>query len=57
MPVAAIVPPNASAELGQHPIGTGPWKFVSWSHDDAIVLAANAEYWGTRPRSDTLGYG
>ena len=54
MPVAAIVPPNASTELGQHPIGTGPWKFVSWSHDDAIVLAANAEYWGTRPRSDTL---
>jgi peptide/nickel transport system substrate-binding protein/oligopeptide transport system substrate-binding protein len=54
MPVAAIVPAGASAELGQHPVGTGPWRFVAWSHDDAILLAANPEHWGTRPRSDTL---
>lgn len=54
MPVAAIVPPDAGAELGQHPVGTGPWRFVSWAHDDAIVFAANTSYWGGRPRSDTL---
>jgi peptide/nickel transport system substrate-binding protein/oligopeptide transport system substrate-binding protein len=54
MPVAAIVPLGAAADLGQHPVGTGPWRFVSWSHDDAIVFAANAGYWGGRPRSDTL---
>lgn len=54
MPVAAIVPPGAAADLGQHPVGTGPWRFVSWSHDDALVFAANTGYWGARPRSDTL---
>ena len=54
MPVAAIVPPGATADLGERPVGTGPWRFVSWSHDDAIVLAANPEYWGARPSSDTL---
>ncbi len=54
MPVAAIVPPTAGADLGQNPVGTGPWRFVSWSHDDAILFAANAGYWGTRPRSDSL---
>lgn len=54
MPVAAITPPGAGAALGEQPVGTGPWRFVTWSHDDAIVLAANPEYWGDRPLSDTL---
>ena len=54
MPVAAIVPTPAPPDLDQHPIGSGPWKFVSWSHDDAIVLAKNEKYWGGAPKSDTL---
>ena len=49
MPVAAIVPSNDGAGLGEHPVGTGPWRFVSWSHDDALVFAANADYWGAGP--------
>ena len=54
MPVAAIVPSPTPANFDQHPIGSGPWKFVSWSHDDAIVLARNERYWGGAPKSDTL---
>ncbi len=54
MPVAAIVPTPAPAGFDQAPIGSGPWKFVSWSHDDAIVLARNEGYWGGPPKSDTL---
>ena len=54
MPVAAIVPSPTPANFDQHPIGSGPWKFVSWSHDDAIVLARNEAYWGGAPKSDTL---
>ena len=54
MPVAAIVPTPAPADFDQRPIGSGPWKFVSWSHDDAIVLAKNERYWGGSPKSDTL---
>ncbi|HEV7366164.1 MAG TPA: ABC transporter substrate-binding protein [Gemmatimonadales bacterium] len=54
MPVAAIVPTPAPPNFDQHPIGSGPWKFVSWSHDDAVVLARNESYWGGSPRSDTL---
>jgi ABC-type transport system substrate-binding protein len=54
MPVAAIVPTPTPANFDQHPIGSGPWKFVSWSHDDAVVLAKNASYWGGAPKSDTL---
>jgi peptide/nickel transport system substrate-binding protein len=54
MPVAAIVPTPTHPDFDQHPIGSGPWKFVSWSHDDAIVLARNESYWGGSPKSDTL---
>ncbi|HXE57105.1 MAG TPA: ABC transporter substrate-binding protein [Gemmatimonadales bacterium] len=54
MPVAAVVPDPVPPDLDQRPVGSGPWRFVSWSHDDAILLARNADYWGTPPASDTL---
>jgi ABC-type transport system substrate-binding protein len=54
MPVAAIVPTPTPPNFDQGPTGSGPWKFVSWSHDDAIVLARNESYWGGAPKSDTL---
>jgi peptide/nickel transport system substrate-binding protein/oligopeptide transport system substrate-binding protein len=54
MPVAAVVPTPAPARFGQAPVGSGPWRFVSWSHDDAIVLARNPDYWGGPPEADSL---
>jgi peptide/nickel transport system substrate-binding protein/oligopeptide transport system substrate-binding protein len=54
MPVAAIVPTPVSADFGEAPIGSGPWRFVSWSHDDLLVFARNDEYWGDLPLADTL---
>lgn len=54
MPVAAIVPTPTPPDFDQHPTGSGPWTFVSWSHDDAIVLARNERYWGGPPKADTL---
>jgi peptide/nickel transport system substrate-binding protein/oligopeptide transport system substrate-binding protein len=54
MPVAAIVPTPTPADFDQQPVGSGPWSFVSWSHDDVIVLARNERYWGGPPKADTL---
>jgi ABC-type transport system substrate-binding protein len=54
MPVTAITPAPLPADFDQHPMGSGPWKFVSWNHDDAIVLARNDSYWGPQPLSDSL---
>lgn len=34
----------------QHPVGSGPFKFVSWARNDRMVLEANEEYWGGLPR-------
>jgi ABC-type transport system substrate-binding protein len=54
MPVASIVPADPPADLGERPVGTGPWRFVSWSHDDALRFARNPDYWGGAPLADSL---
>ncbi len=54
MPASAIVPDSVGPEFGEEPIGSGPWRFVSWSHDDALLVAANETYWGGRASTDTL---
>jgi ABC-type transport system substrate-binding protein len=42
--------PNAD----DHPIGTGPWKFVSSTPGVEVVMEANTEYWGTVPSFERL---
>ena len=57
MPVASVVAPGAAsagADFGQHPVGTGPWRFVEWKHDDYLRFARNPTYWGGAPDADTL---
>jgi peptide/nickel transport system substrate-binding protein len=47
-----MVPPQASRKTGfaEHPIGTGPYEFVSWQRGQQITLKANPDYWGTKPK-------
>lgn len=54
MPVASVVAPTTGPDFGQHPVGTGPWRFVDWKHDDYLRFARNATYWGGAPGADTL---
>jgi peptide/nickel transport system substrate-binding protein/oligopeptide transport system substrate-binding protein len=54
MPVTAVVPDPAPADLAAHPIGTGPWRFVGWRHDDQLTFARNADYWDTPAAAETL---
>lgn len=53
MPVASIAP-TAAGDLNAHPNGTGPWRFVSWAHDDALQFAGNPDYWDGAPRAESL---
>jgi peptide/nickel transport system substrate-binding protein len=32
----------------QHPTGTGPFKFDSWTRGDRLVLTRNDDYWGEK---------
>lgn len=44
-----IVPFGSGAEVSQHPIGTGPFRFVSAELDKQVILERNPDYWGAVP--------
>ncbi|MEW2546726.1 ABC transporter substrate-binding protein [Streptomyces sp. NPDC047002] len=53
------VPPRHLADVGddgfaRHPVGTGPFTFVSWQRDHELRMRANPHYWGGRPGIDAL---
>jgi len=54
MPVTSIVPDNPPANFGQNPVGSGPWKFVEWRHDDYMRFAKNPDYFDGAPKADSL---
>jgi peptide/nickel transport system substrate-binding protein len=47
--VLPIVPKDAGPGLRSAPIGTGPYRFVSFAVDDRVVLAPFEDYFGGRP--------
>ncbi len=53
-----IISPKAMEEekdqIGLHPVGTGPFKFVKWIKDDQIILERNDEYWGEKAKLDKI---
>jgi peptide/nickel transport system substrate-binding protein len=38
----------------EHPTGTGPFKFVSWTRGDRLVLERNDDYWGEEAKLERL---
>jgi peptide/nickel transport system substrate-binding protein len=44
---AVIVAPESAGTNKDKPVGTGPFKFDSWAKGYQIVIAKNADYWGT----------
>lgn len=58
MDFASIVSPAAVREYEDdfitNPVGTGPFKFVSWTKDDSIVLERYEEYWRRPAYADRL---
>ena len=38
----------------EHPTGTGPFKFESWTRGDRLVMVRNDEYWGDKAKIEKL---
>jgi peptide/nickel transport system substrate-binding protein len=49
LPAIGIIPEGAGPELVNAPIGSGPYRFVSYAEGDAVRLEANQGYWGGPP--------
>ncbi len=44
-----VVEGGAGADEGLHPIGSGPFRFVSQVQDKDVILARNPDYWAGAP--------
>lgn len=51
----AIIPDDYDGQ-DTHPIGTGPFKFVSRSPQENFIMEKNTEYWGEEPYLDKITY-
>ncbi len=45
-----VVPYGSGDEMTQHPIGSGPFKFVSAETDREVVIERNSDYWGNKAK-------
>ncbi len=61
MPAASIVPreevercEREGIPFGERPVGSGPWLFKEWRHDQYLDFERNEEYWGQKPNLKRL---
>ena len=51
-----IVPEGSGRDFWKHPLGTGPFRFVSQQIDQDVVIERNSESWSTTPKLDRVRF-
>jgi peptide/nickel transport system substrate-binding protein len=44
-----VVPRGSGRDFGLHPVGSGPFRFVSAVQDKEVIVERNRDYWGAVP--------
>jgi peptide/nickel transport system substrate-binding protein len=55
-PAFGVVPTGSGSDAAGHPIGTGPFRFVSAAQDDNIVLERNPTYFRALPKIEQVRF-
>jgi peptide/nickel transport system substrate-binding protein len=55
-PALAIVPAGAGAGFAAHPLGSGPFRFVSARQDDEVVVERNPNYFRAPPAVERVRF-
>ena len=55
-PAFGVVPSGSGRDAAEHPIGTGPFRFVSGQQDDSVVLERNAAYFKTPAKIEQVRF-
>ena len=51
-----IIPNGSGRDFGRHPIGSGPFRFVSQEQDKEVVIERNPDYWSQRPNLERVRF-
>jgi peptide/nickel transport system substrate-binding protein len=51
-----VVPRGAGRDFGLHPVGTGPFAFVSAVQDKEVIVRRNERYWAGPPKIDGVRF-
>jgi peptide/nickel transport system substrate-binding protein len=51
-----VVPRGSGRDFGLHPIGSGPFRFVSAIQDKEVIVARNSDYWAGPPKIDGVRF-
>src|SRR3989442_4040364 len=51
-----IVPHGSGAEITDHPMGSGPFRFVSAQQDKEVTIERNDHYWGQKSKVKTVRF-
>ena len=55
-PELGVVPAGAGSDVARHPVGSGPFRFVSAEQDDSVVLERNPSYFRDAPTIERVRF-
>lgn len=53
---AGIVPYGSGEDFNRHPVGSGPFRFVSAQQDKDVIVERNPDYWGVPAKLDRVEF-